>query len=648
MRSKLVRVLAVLGVVAMIAAACSKPKSTVAKTSGPTTTENLTPVTAAPDTTLPDTGGATTVKAGTKTTVKKGTATNGAGPKGAASAIGGVGDDAQAHAVGDLVRPITTQRAAKPYRSGVGDDTIQIDFSYDKSNCGVNVINAITAAGGALPTTSRYYRASPTDSGKANQENDEAIAIMVKYWNEHALQTIDYFPHIKEIIGNDPKNPFYGRHLVYKTIDGGSNQCPDTTKAAAIQAAQQDHAFMVFNNFDGAAYNMAANLNAENDNIRPMHYGTLWQSDQVYSKFAPYAWTQFATGSTITRGWASYVCSRLVGGKAERSPDATVAASKRKFGLVHTNLPQDKLLADEFKGYLTQFGCPKDVITKEVEYDGTNFSQAQQDNTNVIAQLRLAGVTTVLMLTEPVQPLFQMPIAEQQQYYPEWVYTSYGYSDSNTVQRLYTSVAPNTVKGNFGLSQLGVPGGFGFGAGDPFQMYHTYHQTAPDGKPCDPSSEDGMSHGEDQKNPGPNTLYCKAPGALVTWYYTLLPAIGGIFFAGPDLNAANVSAGLQNYPSTRYGGSGPTSDPRPALVGAGKDKYGFVVDATEWRWRPDFTSPKPEEKAGWVEYPDCQRHYILWPDQLAPNWEKDGPNYGAWCGDPKTGYPRILPEDSNG
>ena len=77
------------------------------------------------------------------------------------------------------------------------------------------------------------------------------------------------------------------------------------------------------------------------------------------------------------------------------------------------------------------------------------------------------------------------------------------------------------------------------------------------------------------------------------------------------------------------------------MVGAGFNKYGFLVDATEWRWRPDYTSPQPENKPQWVEYPDCQRHYLSWkPEALAPNWEKNGPNYSAWCGG-ANGYPRL-------
>src|SRR6185369_7535398 len=108
--------------------------------------------------------------------------------------------------------------------------------------------------------------------------------------------------------------------------------------------------------------------------------------------------------------------------------------------------------------------------------------------------------------------------AQQQDYHPEWIYSSFGFGDTNTVQRLYEQ---KQTKNSFGITQLGVYGGFGFGAGDPFKMYHTSHQTAPDGKPCDPSSNEGMTHGGNADV----EHYCKAPGALVLWYYTTLPGL---------------------------------------------------------------------------------------------------------------------------
>ena len=652
MSRSVIRSLAVLVLVGMVAAGCSKP----AKQSIGTQTKATTPDVEAPVTSEVPTTLAQQAAAAAKATAKKATTNPGGRITG-----GGV-DDAQARAVGALLKPQSTERR-KPYYSGVGENTIQLDFSYDAQSCGVSVVNAVTAAGGALPNSKRFYRAAPRTQGEVTADVQEAIGIMIKYWNDHAFDAADYAPDIRKLMGNDPKNQFFGRHLVGKLIDGGSNQCPDKTTAAAKQAANEDHAFVVFN--DGAtegaspigAYNMAAALNTIPADHRPMHFGTLWLSDQDYTRFAPYAWTQFATGSTLTREYASYVCSKLRGPGAVPARAATVTdPKKRVFGLVHTNDPSHKRLADELKGYLNQY-CGGNIIAKEVEYDGTNFSQAQQDDPNLIVQLKLAGVTTVLMLTEPIQPLFQLAAAKGQNWYPEWVFSSFGYSDSSTVQRLYDQ---DETKGSFGTSNLGVYGGFGFGSGDPFAMYHTYHMTAPDGKPCDPSSESGMSRGDEAGNNKNATVekYCKAPTALVTWYYTMLPLIGGMLFAGPDLTPQNITAGLQHFPTTRYGGNGPTSDPRPALVGAGTGKYGFVVDAVEWRWRPDFQSPPPEGLnsggAHWVEYPDCMRHYLTWPDGLAPNWEKSGPNYNSWCGVSKdpygkaaNDYPRTLPDDGN-
>jgi hypothetical protein len=619
---------ALLAAMLMLAAACSKPKSD--------TTGSAVGSTKAPDVAAPVSAGDTSSTTAPGTAIPTTPGAPGANVQAAGGASSGdqtiarsADDEAQARAVGARIQPQTTvKRNSHP---GVTDNTIKLVFSLDKTSCGVNVVNAITAAGGALPTTTRYYRAAPTTAQGGEAEAEESIKLMVQYFNDHAFDIADYLPNIRKLMGDDPKNQWFGRHLTVEIVDGGSNQCPEKTTAAAKQAIE-DKAFAVFNNYDGAQYNMAAALNAQPAGSRPMHFGTLWLSDQDYSRFAPYSWTQFATGTTIARQYASYVCSRVATGEVPARSAMVTDPKKRTFALVHTNVEQDVRLANELKGYLNDMCGLK---PKEITYEGTDFGKAQQDNANVIVQLKVANITSVLMLTDPVQPLFQLTTAKQQNYFPEWIWSSFGYEDSSTVQRLYDQ---DEVKGSFGTSNLGVPGGFGFGAGDPFRVYHEYHKVAPDGKPCDPSSDAGMNHDEQ---------YCKAPGWLVTGFYTLLPATGGLLFAGPDPTPQSVSTGLQHFPSTRYGGSGPTTDPRPALVGAGDGKYGFVVDAAEWRWRPDFTSPKPEAKLGWVEYPDCQRHYIQWPNDLAPNWEKDGANYNAWCGD-KNGYPRVLPEDSNG
>ena len=634
----------------MLAAACSKPaKVTAGKTTSGGSNDQVN------SGTTPQQAGDTTTTAagapGSKPGVPGGT-NNPANPGGPPASVYtapiqsgnvGTGDQTVAQRIGAQIHPQTTQRS-QPYYNGVGNNTITLDFDTDPTSCGVNVVNAITAAGGALPAPTRFYRAAATTQDTINAETNESIRDMVLYWNSHGFQTAQYSPSIRKLMGNDPNNQYYGRHFVANIIDAGSNQCPDKTKAASVKAAQEDHAFAVFDNLAGltpaGAYNMAADLNAVPPGTRPMHFGTLWLSDQDYNRFAPYDWTQFASGTTIFKGQASYVCSTLVGKNASRSPDTSLQKQKRVFGLIHTNLDQDVRLANEFKGYLQQ-DCGKNIIVKEVAYDGTDFSKAQQDDLNLITQLKVANVTSVLMMTDPIQPLFMMKEAKSQNYSPEWIFSSYGYEDSSTAQRVYDQTE---TAGDFGTSTLGSFGGFGFGAGDPFYMYHSEHLVAPDGKKCDPSSNAGMEHGDGGN--GTISRYCKAPDALVTWYYTMLPMVAGVIFSGPDLKPQTVSAGLQAYPITHYGGGGPTSDARGGLVGAGAGKYNFLTDSVEWRWRPDFTSPPPESKANWVEYPDCQRQYFAWPNQLATGWETNGSNYNAWCGDPKKGdYPKTIPTD---
>jgi hypothetical protein len=80
---------------------------------------------------------------------------------------------------------------------------------------------------------------------------------------------------------------------------------------------------------------------------------------------------------------------------------------------------------------------------------------------------------------------------------------------------------------------------------------------------------------------------------------------------------------------------GPTTDPVAVLVGAGPGQYYFITDGSSGRWRADFVSPPPERVLGFPDYPDCQRHYLTFDSQLAPEWEKNGPNYNAWCGNSK-------------
>src|SRR5947209_1358330 len=227
MPRKVLSALALMAALSMVAAACSKPRKLsagklpsgdVPQVDAPVGVDNATT-----ESTVAQAQSAAT-KAGQKA-IAKGVIS------GTATTINGVSNK-QAEAVGALLHPQSTARV-KPYYPGVGEDTINLDFSYDATSCGVNVVNAITAAGGALPTTSRYYRAAPSTQAQVISDTKEGVAQMVQFWNDHAFDVAGYLPHIRPLLGNDAHNQFFGRHLNYKLIDGGSNQCPDKTRAAA-------------------------------------------------------------------------------------------------------------------------------------------------------------------------------------------------------------------------------------------------------------------------------------------------------------------------------------------------------------------------------------------------------------------------------
>jgi hypothetical protein len=353
------------------------------------------------------------------------------------------------------------------------------------------------------------------------------------------------------------------------------------------------------------------------------------------------------------------MCGRLVGKPAANANEADLKAVGRNFGLAYPNTPSGTRMAGEFKGYVQQY-CGKQVISTNNEFAYTDdVSRAGDEATTIMVKMHAQGVTSVVNLDSFLYPLFQIVAAHGQKYQPEWTWPCTSYVDTSTIQRLYSGnnngFADEVDKASFGVTCFGQLGGFYHGPGDAFWVYHKYHQVAPDGKPCDVSSDVGMNHGDESSAAA---KFCKAPGAIVTEYYSFLPGVSGMGFAGPDLNPNNVTAGLQNYPETRYGINGPTDDPRAVLVGSNPGKYYFITDASEFRWRANFTSPPPENQLGWVEWPDCQRHYRYWhtgTSGYALQWHPNEPAFNAWCGDPKYApaasaekddYPRYLPSDA--
>jgi hypothetical protein len=626
---KRLRVFALFSAVVLVAVACSKPKEQAAELGGKSKGASALESGDQGPSGEKDASGARSVEVG------------GPAQKGY-SALNPAADAAQAKKVGSLIKLQSTSYGSNPNTwLGVTKDTIKLTFAHDLENCGVNILQLISNAGGTLSKETRFYRKQPSDTETINKQHKEAIDLLMRYWNDHAQDVAADIPQAVDLMKkmNTAGHPFYGRQLKADIIDAGSFQCPDKQTAAAITMRDKSKPFSavvydvpgLYENGVGMASAMKAKIPADK---RPMIFGLLDTTDKYLSSFAPYAWDEFQSITKMSKLGAGWICSDLKAGgpgaakwgngKAVNAADPALRSKVRKFGLVYPNNPNANQAAAEFKSIIkSKCGITFDKNTTEYQINN-NPANASGEAGQIATRFKLAGVTTVIYFIDFLGAFFHIIQFKQQGFKPEYANIGTGWQ-TNTVQRL--ALDQDMVdKASMFYTSFGIQG-FGYGPGDPFWVYHTYHKVSPKTKkPCDPKTDAGMEHDVD---------YCKAPTAAIQWYYSWLPLVGGMLFAGPNLTPNTAAAGLQAYPLTRYGVDGPTSDPVAVLVGAGPGQYYFITDGSSGRWRAGFVSPPPENQLGFPDFPDCQRHYLDWPDKLAPQWEKGGANYNSWCGDAK-------------
>jgi len=642
------RAIAIFAIVVVIAAACSKPKTHSAQTGGgPNQNNALTP------TSTPCTAPKPAPKPGTKaakptpkpapcTGAPGGTQATGPGsPTGKTVAGGGYlnpgGDLAQQKKIGELIH-IQSHSYTNPNTwRGVTKTSIRLDFGIDKTNCGVNVAQQAVAAGAHTSKATRFYRAAPTDQNTQNAEQNEAIGELVAYWNAHITDLASLWPDAYNTMKkyNTPGHLIYGRQLTYGLVDAGSSQCADHQTSAAQQMANPDNPFSaVVYDVPGEiqnGYGLAQAMKAVMPSNRPMLFGLIDSTDENLQTWAPYVWNEFQSITKMSQLGAQWICQDLKGtgpnakewgnGNAVNAADATMHTKKRVFGLIWPNDANANQAAADFQRFVrSDCGITYNANTAIQEHDNP-ADVASQDAGTIATKFKLAGVTTVTYLIDFFGAFFSEPVFRNSGFKPEWANIGTIWQ-TNSAQRAVLD-QDMVDKASMFYTSFGVQG-FGYGPGDAFWVYHALHPVSPtDHQACNPQTDAGMDH---------DAAYCKAPTAIIGWYYSWLPLIAGMVFAGPDLTPHNVSAGLQNYPVTRYGVDGPTSDPVAVLVGANGGQYYFITDGSSGRWRAGFVSPPPERTMGFPDFPDCQRHYTSFDSGLAPQWEKGGPNYNAWCG----------------
>jgi hypothetical protein len=185
----------------------------------------------------------------------------------------------------------------------------------------------------------------------------------------------------------------------------------------------------------------------------------------------------------------------------------------RKFAIIAPESSDDQSCANEALGLAKQAGV---TITDDLDYD-LNLSTLTQQDDNIVAKLANDQITTVILLCDPISPLFLTERAAQQDYTPEWLSTGVAGMDSDSIAQLYDQAEWSHA---FGVSTNGPEAGQQASLG-----YFAYKSVNSD-----------------------------EPVSLVNLYYETLDILAlGIEMAGPDLTPATFEEGMRAYPGSQAG-----------------------------------------------------------------------------------------------
>jgi hypothetical protein len=249
----------------------------------------------------------------------------------------------------------------------------------------------------------------------------------------------------------------------------------------------------------------------------------------------------------------------------------------RVIGLVAPENKEYQESVDRYMELLSQSGIvPK--INLKYKLD---ISSMPNQASNIIAQLKDAGVTTVLCGCDPVMlALGLTPKANEQDYYPEWGTAGLAFVDQDIVSQLIDSKQWSHAFG-IAYNAESEPQGRSF-------PYAAFKQMRPTDEP--------------------------AFGVEELYYQLYMLAIG-LQMAGPNLTPQSFEAGMFAYPAQ----SGPRG-----LWHFGNGDYTTTDDFREIWWDPNRVSGQNNRPGAWVQLNGGTRYTANNPPSGPAGWFKDG------------------------
>ena len=341
----------------------------------------------------------------------------------------------------------------------------------------------------------------------------------------------------------------YGREVVAVTVEASGTD-DQAGRADAVRIAEEIGAFAVYPGTGGADTPAFVEELAAR---RVLCIGcTLGYSRSFYARTKGFVFAYAPPLEELYVQTAEYWAKRLARKRARWAGDPALARRERRFGLLWiantfpgggSPEPGQKRARDFFVGELDRHGLS---LARDVGYV-YDLARTQEQATNMIVQLKTAGVTTVAWHGDPLSLTVFTREATRQAYFPEWFVISGYASDTTVFGRAYDQAQWSRA---FGLStfwvspndERGQPG------------YRAYHH----GRPGSPPEQ------------GTHTTVVLHP--------TLELLFTGIHMAGPQLTVESFQQGMYRYPETGGLIVAPLRFFRPDSPMALKDVVEFFYD----------------------------------------------------------------------
>jgi len=224
----------------------------------------------------------------------------------------------------------------------------------------------------------------------------------------------------------------YGRKVKLVPLKASGTQDDDVAaKADAIRVATEIKAF--------ASFGGPSQSSAYADELAARHVLCVGdcitaEPESFIQSRAPYIWPTFASPEQAARHWSTFVGGQLAGRKATFAGDPALVKQQRRFGIVRYD-DQPGTFRRTFKTFKTLLKSHGVNIAADLPYQ-FDLTTAQETARTIIAGLKKANITTVIMAGDPVFPSFFTKEATAQNYFPEWVVMGYAYSDTSLFGRL--------------------------------------------------------------------------------------------------------------------------------------------------------------------------------------------------------------------